>query len=207
MPEIRQSDRIAGVHIVEPSIHGDQRGLFIETYRREFGERFEAIELEDADGHTVSRDTSEYGGVTDPYPRDGLGAGQAGLVLGGAQVGALGPRVVQRVVDRGERGPVGLGLDQRVDRVIDERGERGVVVRFPGLPHPRLAQRVIVAVDAREAASTSPFSTNTSAPCASATIVNSVPRSTTSTAAGQRLFDTGICAIGLPERLRSQISF
>ena len=36
MPEIRQSDRIAGVHIVEPSIHGDQRGLFIETYRREW---------------------------------------------------------------------------------------------------------------------------------------------------------------------------
>lgn len=36
MPEIRESDRIAGVHIVEPTIHGDQRGLFIETYRREW---------------------------------------------------------------------------------------------------------------------------------------------------------------------------
>ncbi len=34
------------------------------------------VEMEDADGHTVSRNTSEYGGVTDPYPRDGLGAGQ-----------------------------------------------------------------------------------------------------------------------------------
>jgi dTDP-4-dehydrorhamnose 3,5-epimerase len=36
MPEVRESDRIAGVYLVEPSIHGDQRGLFIETYRREW---------------------------------------------------------------------------------------------------------------------------------------------------------------------------
>ena len=33
---IRQSESIAGVYIVEPQIHGDQRGLFIETYRREW---------------------------------------------------------------------------------------------------------------------------------------------------------------------------
>ena len=36
MPDIRESDRIAGVFVVEPTIHGDQRGLFIETYRREW---------------------------------------------------------------------------------------------------------------------------------------------------------------------------
>ena len=36
MPEITNSDVIDGVIIVEPSIHGDQRGLFIETYRREW---------------------------------------------------------------------------------------------------------------------------------------------------------------------------
>jgi dTDP-4-dehydrorhamnose 3,5-epimerase len=36
MPEIRESDAIAGVWIVEPTIHGDERGLFIETYRREW---------------------------------------------------------------------------------------------------------------------------------------------------------------------------
>ncbi len=36
MPRVTQSERIAGVHIVEPTIHGDQRGLFIETYRREW---------------------------------------------------------------------------------------------------------------------------------------------------------------------------
>ena len=36
MPDIRESDKIAGVWIVEPTIHGDQRGLFIETYRREW---------------------------------------------------------------------------------------------------------------------------------------------------------------------------
>ena len=33
---VTESDKIAGVWIVEPSIHGDQRGLFIETYRREW---------------------------------------------------------------------------------------------------------------------------------------------------------------------------
>lgn len=36
MPDVRESDLIAGVHVVEPTIHGDQRGLFIETYRREW---------------------------------------------------------------------------------------------------------------------------------------------------------------------------
>ena len=36
MPDVRESDRIAGVYVVEPTIHGDQRGLFIETYRREW---------------------------------------------------------------------------------------------------------------------------------------------------------------------------
>ncbi|MGZ7011227.1 MAG: dTDP-4-dehydrorhamnose 3,5-epimerase family protein, partial [Ilumatobacteraceae bacterium] len=36
MPKLTESDKIEGVWIVEPSIHGDQRGLFIETYRREW---------------------------------------------------------------------------------------------------------------------------------------------------------------------------
>ena len=36
MPKITESDVIAGVYVVEPEIHGDQRGLFIETYRREW---------------------------------------------------------------------------------------------------------------------------------------------------------------------------
>ena len=34
MPTITASDRIAGAYLVTPEIHGDQRGLFIETYRR-----------------------------------------------------------------------------------------------------------------------------------------------------------------------------
>ena len=34
MPTVTESTRIAGVHVVEPTVHGDQRGLFIETYRR-----------------------------------------------------------------------------------------------------------------------------------------------------------------------------
>jgi dTDP-4-dehydrorhamnose 3,5-epimerase len=33
---VTESDVIAGVHIVDPTIHGDERGYFVETYRREW---------------------------------------------------------------------------------------------------------------------------------------------------------------------------
>jgi dTDP-4-dehydrorhamnose 3,5-epimerase len=36
MAKITESDSIAGVWVVEPDLHGDDRGLFIETYRREW---------------------------------------------------------------------------------------------------------------------------------------------------------------------------
>jgi dTDP-4-dehydrorhamnose 3,5-epimerase len=36
MPTVTESDVIRGVYLVEPDIHGDERGLFIETYRREW---------------------------------------------------------------------------------------------------------------------------------------------------------------------------
>jgi len=36
MANVTESEVIAGVWLVEPQIHGDQRGLFIETYRREW---------------------------------------------------------------------------------------------------------------------------------------------------------------------------
>ncbi len=36
MPTVTESDVIRGVYVVEPDIHGDERGLFIETYRREW---------------------------------------------------------------------------------------------------------------------------------------------------------------------------
>lgn len=36
MPTIIPSDIVAGAYVVEPTLHGDQRGLFIETYRREW---------------------------------------------------------------------------------------------------------------------------------------------------------------------------
>lgn len=36
MATVTESDVIAGVYIVEPLIHGDARGYFIETYRREW---------------------------------------------------------------------------------------------------------------------------------------------------------------------------
>jgi dTDP-4-dehydrorhamnose 3,5-epimerase len=35
-PQVTESDRIRGVHVVAPAIHGDDRGLFVETYRREW---------------------------------------------------------------------------------------------------------------------------------------------------------------------------
>jgi dTDP-4-dehydrorhamnose 3,5-epimerase len=34
VPTIRESASIAGVYVVEPDVHGDERGRFIETYRR-----------------------------------------------------------------------------------------------------------------------------------------------------------------------------
>jgi dTDP-4-dehydrorhamnose 3,5-epimerase len=34
VPEIKESDVIADVIVVEPDAHGDQRGRFVETYRR-----------------------------------------------------------------------------------------------------------------------------------------------------------------------------
>lgn len=36
MATITESDVISGVYIVEPAMHGDARGFFIETYRREW---------------------------------------------------------------------------------------------------------------------------------------------------------------------------
>lgn len=36
MPTVTERQDMAGVYVVEPEIHGDQRGLFIETYRREW---------------------------------------------------------------------------------------------------------------------------------------------------------------------------
>jgi dTDP-4-dehydrorhamnose 3,5-epimerase len=36
MATVTESDVIAGVYVVEPVIHGDERGYFIETYRREW---------------------------------------------------------------------------------------------------------------------------------------------------------------------------
>ena len=34
MPKVTASEQISGVWVVEPDIHGDERGRFIETYRR-----------------------------------------------------------------------------------------------------------------------------------------------------------------------------
>lgn len=36
MPRLEPSDDIAGVVVVTPDVHGDERGRFVETYRREW---------------------------------------------------------------------------------------------------------------------------------------------------------------------------
>jgi dTDP-4-dehydrorhamnose 3,5-epimerase len=36
MPTVTESDVIAGVFIVDPDVHGDERGFFVETYRRQW---------------------------------------------------------------------------------------------------------------------------------------------------------------------------
>ncbi len=36
MGTVTESDVIAGVQLVEPDLHGDERGVFVETYRREW---------------------------------------------------------------------------------------------------------------------------------------------------------------------------
>jgi len=36
MAEVQESDTIAGVYVVTPRIHRDERGMFVETYRREW---------------------------------------------------------------------------------------------------------------------------------------------------------------------------
>ncbi|MEX2256547.1 MAG: dTDP-4-dehydrorhamnose 3,5-epimerase [Acidimicrobiia bacterium] len=36
MPNVTESDVIAGVVVVEPDVFGDERGVFVETYRREW---------------------------------------------------------------------------------------------------------------------------------------------------------------------------
>ena len=36
MADVTESDVIGGVYLVEPVVHGDERGFFVETYRREW---------------------------------------------------------------------------------------------------------------------------------------------------------------------------
>ena len=36
MHSVSESDTIAGVYVVDPGLHGDERGVFVETYRREW---------------------------------------------------------------------------------------------------------------------------------------------------------------------------
>ena len=50
MASVAESDVIAGVYVVDPSLHGDERGVFVETYRREwFPQGREMIQANRAD--------------------------------------------------------------------------------------------------------------------------------------------------------------
>lgn len=50
MAKVTESDSIVGIYVVEPDIFGDERGVFIETYRREwFPEGREMIQGNRAD--------------------------------------------------------------------------------------------------------------------------------------------------------------
>src|SRR5438876_6316057 len=52
MPSVSPSDVIAGVVLVEPDVHGDERGRFMETYRRDwFPEGREMVQSNRSDKH------------------------------------------------------------------------------------------------------------------------------------------------------------
>ena len=36
MAKVTESDIIVGVYVVDPAVHGDARGFFVETYRRQW---------------------------------------------------------------------------------------------------------------------------------------------------------------------------
>jgi len=50
MAEVQQSDVIAGVVLVDPDVFGDDRGVFVQTYRREwFSDRREMVQSNRSD--------------------------------------------------------------------------------------------------------------------------------------------------------------
>jgi dTDP-4-dehydrorhamnose 3,5-epimerase len=50
MASVAESGVVAGVYVVDPSLHGDERGVFVETYRREwFPQGREMIQANRAD--------------------------------------------------------------------------------------------------------------------------------------------------------------
>lgn len=49
MADVVESAEIAGVHVVTPDVHGDERGVFIETYRREWFPGSEMVQGNRAD--------------------------------------------------------------------------------------------------------------------------------------------------------------
>src|SRR3954463_12621936 len=65
MAQVTESDVIKGVHVVDPSIHGDERGYFVETYRREwFPQGREMVQ-----GNRGDRQAGAIVGLPSPRPQ------------------------------------------------------------------------------------------------------------------------------------------
>ena len=111
MPNVRESDTIAGVYIVEPSIHGDQRGLFIETYRREwFPNGREMVQRNRSKASSVP-----FGGGNGP-PRIDHVVGDGDHLPH--------PDAIGMVEDRGDRLGVTTATCGEMGMRIDEPGQR-----------------------------------------------------------------------------------
>jgi dTDP-4-dehydrorhamnose 3,5-epimerase len=119
MPKIIQSEALAGVYHVEPDVHGDDRGIFVETYRREwFPEGREMIQ-----GNRVDRQPGALVGLHFHLHQADywyVPAGRARVVLHDLRVGS--PT---------ERETLCFDLGTRVDGTHDHSG----VFIPPGVAH------------------------------------------------------------------------
>ena len=106
MPVVHESDVIAGVLVVEPDVHGDERGLFVETYRRSwFPAGREMVQSNRADRQAGAVVGLHYHLHQADYwyvPR-----GRARVVLHDLRVGSPTDRATL-TTDLGEPGHVGL---------------------------------------------------------------------------------------------------
>ena len=146
MPTIEPSAHIAGVVVVTPDVHGDERGRFVETYRREWFDGNEMVQGNRSDkqagalvGLHFHRHQADYWYV----PK-----GRARVVLHDLRVGSPTEGATQMLDigehdDRGVYIPPGVGhgfaaltdmtITYLVDRYYDPADELGVAWDDPAL--------------------------------------------------------------------------